>query len=166
MRHNKRGSHLGRTTSHRNALIRNLVAQVLEHKEIRTTTVKAKEMRKYVDRMITYGKKGTLHHRRLAFRFLQNKKVVDELFEQIAPAFAERNGGYSRIIKLGNRLGDNAPVSIFQLVGFSENEAPKVKKTRSKKQVKEKSPVKTTETVANTEKAVQDPAQSGEQAAE
>jgi large subunit ribosomal protein L17 len=137
MRHNKKGSHLGRTTSHRNALIRNLVAQVLEHKEIRTTTVKAKEMRKYVDRMITYGKKGTLHHRRLAFKFLQNKKVVDELFEQIAPTFADRNGGYSRIIKLGNRLGDNAPVSIFQLVGFNENEAPKVKKPRAKKQTKE-----------------------------
>ncbi len=140
MRHRKKGNHLGRTASHKKALMRNLAAQVFEYKEIRTTLAKAKELRSYVERLITYGKKGTLHHRRLAFQFLQNKQAVKTLFDEIAPLYEDRAGGYTRIIKLGNRKGDNAPISIFQLVGFEKvkpKEAKKKKKSTTKPQEKE-----------------------------
>ena len=85
MRHKKKGNHLGRTTSHKKALMRNMAAQVLEHKEIKTTVAKARELRGYVERLVTYGKKGTLHHRRLAFGFLRNKETTKILFDEIAP---------------------------------------------------------------------------------
>ena len=133
MRHRKKGNHLGRTASHKKALMRNLAAQVFEHKEIRTTVAKAKELRSYVERLITYGKKGTVHHRRLAFQFLQNKQAVNTLFNEIAPIYEDRAGGYTRIIRLGNRKGDNAELSIFQLVGF---EKVQTKKEEKKKQAK------------------------------
>lgn len=136
MRHRKKGNHFGRTASHRKALMRNMAAQVIEHKEIHTTLAKAKELRSYVERLITYGKKGTVHHRRLAFRFLQNKNAVTSLFDEIAPAYEDRNGGYTRIIKLGNRQGDAASMSIIQLVGF-EKIADK-KKARAAKKDKKK----------------------------
>ncbi len=136
MRHLKKGNHLGRTASHKKALMRNMAAQVIEHKEINTTLAKAKELRKYVERMITYGKRGSVHHRRLAFRFLQNKEAVKTLFEEIAPAFEERNGGYTRIIKLGNRKGDNAEMSIIQLVGFETLSEEKKTKEKKEKQTK------------------------------
>jgi len=121
--------------------MRNLAAQVIEHKEIKTTHAKAKELRGYVDRLITYGLKGTVHHRRLAFKFLQNKQAVNDLFEEIAPSFENRSGGYTRIIKLGNRKGDNAPISLFQLVGFekiSDKAAAKAEKDKKKAAKKEK----------------------------
>ncbi|WP_456443215.1 50S ribosomal protein L17 [Caldithrix abyssi] len=137
MRHRKKGNHLGRTASHKKALMRNLAAEVFEHKEIRTTLAKAKELRSYVERLITYGKKGTLHHRRLAFQFLQNKNAVKTLFDEIAPLYGDRAGGYTRIIKLGNRRGDNAQISIFQLVGF---EKVKSKKDEKKKEAKKTKP--------------------------
>ena len=138
MRHRKKGNHLGRTASHKKALMRNLAAQVFEHKEIRTTVAKAKELRGYVERLITYGKKGTLHHRRLAFQFLQNKEAVHTLFNEIAPIYEDRAGGYTRIIRLGNRKGDNAELSIFQLVGFEKVQTKKEeKKKQAKKEVKE-----------------------------
>jgi large subunit ribosomal protein L17 len=132
MRHRKKGNHLGRTASHKKALMRNLAIQVFEHKEIRTTLAKAKELRSYVERLITYGKKGTLHHRRLAFSFLQNKQAVTTLFDEIAPTYETRNGGYTRIIKLGNRKGDNAKISIFQLVGFEKVQSKEEKKKKKK----------------------------------
>ncbi len=152
MRHRKKGNHLGRTASHKKALMRNLAAEVFEHKEIRTTLAKAKELRSYVERLITYGKKGTLHHRRLAFQFLQNKQAVKTLFDEIAPVYEDRAGGYTRIIKLGNRKGDNAPVSIFQLVGF-EKIKPKSEKKKKKEEEKAKPKVEeeTTQTVVETE---------------
>lgn len=137
MRHRKKGNHLGRTASHKKALMRNLAAEVFEHKEIRTTLAKAKELRSYVERLITYGKKGTLHHRRLAFQFLQNKQAVKTLFDEIAPLYEDRAGGYTRIIKLGNRKGDNAAISIFQLVGF-EKVKPKTEKKKKKAEEKPK----------------------------
>jgi len=121
--------------------MRNLAAQVIEHKEIKTTHAKAKELRGYVERLITYGKKGTVHHRRLAFKFLQNKRAVDDLFKEIAPSYESRNGGYTRIVKLGNRKGDNAPLSLFQLVGFEkigEKTAAKAEKEKKKVAKKEK----------------------------
>lgn len=159
MRHLKKGNHLGRTASHKKALMRNMAAQVIEHKEIKTTLAKAKELRKYVERMITYGKRGSVHHRRLAFKFLQNKEAVTALFEEIAPAYEDRNGGYTRIIKLGNRKGDNAEISIIQLVGFevsAEEKKAKEKKAKpSKKTEEHKEEVKTAETPA-AEEVVED----------
>ena len=147
MRHLKKGNHLGRTASHKKALMRNMAAQVIEHKEIKTTLAKAKELRKYVERLITYGKRASLHHRRLAFKFLQNKEAVTMLFDEIAPAYEDRNGGYTRIIKLGNRKGDNAEISIFQLVGFET-----LAEEKKAKEKKEKAPKKT-EDMKKEEKA-------------
>ncbi len=160
MRHRKKGNHLGRTASHKKALMRNLAAQVFEHKEIRTTVAKAKELRGYVERLITYGKKGTVHHRRLAFQFLQNKQAVHTLFTEIAPTYEDRAGGYTRIIRLGNRKGDNAELSIFQLVGFEKVQAKKEekkKKAKEEKQAKaleeEKQKAASEESKEKTEKA-------------
>jgi large subunit ribosomal protein L17 len=123
MRHKKKGNHLSRTYSHKKALMKNMSAQVIEHKEIKTTLAKAKELRRYVERLITYAKKGSLHHRRLAFKFLQNKNAVTSLFDEIAQEFETRNGGYSRIVKLGLRKGDGASMALFQLVGFEKGTA-------------------------------------------
>jgi large subunit ribosomal protein L17 len=143
MRHKKKGNHLGRTSSHKKALMRNMAAQLFEHKEIKTTDAKAKELRGYAERLITYGKKGSVHHRRLAFKFLQNKEIVTSLFDEIAPAYESREGGYTRIIKLGKRKGDGASVSIIQLVDFEQAEqkpkaAKPAKKEKEAKEVKEK----------------------------
>lgn len=145
MRHKKKVNHLGRTTSHKKALMKNMAAQLIEHKEIKTTIAKAKELRGYVERLVTYGKKGTLHHRRLAFQFLQNKLAVKGLFEEVAPSFKTRNGGYTRIIKLGNRRGDGAPMSLLQFIGF-EKVAVKAKAKELKKEKK-----KTAKTAATAE---------------
>ena len=141
MRHKKKGNHLSRTSSHKKALMRNMAAQVIEHKQIKTTVAKAKELRGYVERLITYAKKGSVHHRRLAFNFLQNKHAVSVLFDELAQHYEGRNGGYTRIIKLGNRKGDDAPVSIFQLVGLGKSFATeKADKEKKKKDKKEKKP--------------------------
>jgi large subunit ribosomal protein L17 len=136
MRHRKKGRKFNRTTSHRRALLRNLANQLIEHKEIKTTTEKAKETRSTVERLITYAKKGDLHHRRLAFAFLGKKDSIKILFDEIAPAFSERQGGYTRVLKLGRRSGDAAPMSILQLVGFEK--ISEVSKTKSEKKKKTK----------------------------
>ena len=130
MRHNKKGTHLGRTTSHKKALMRNMVASLFEHKSIKTTDAKAKETRRYAEKLITYAKKGSLHHRRLAFKFLQNKEAVKTLFDEIGPASTERAGGYTRIIKLGFRQGDAASISMLELVDFSTYSAEKREKKK------------------------------------
>src|ERR1044072_4126073 len=111
MRHNSAGRRLGRTTSHRIAMFRNMVTSFLEHEKITTTDAKAKELRSIAERIITLGKKGDLHATRQAAACIRDKKVVTKLFTVIAPRFADRPGGYTRIIKLGIRPGDNAPVS-------------------------------------------------------
>lgn len=135
--HNKiKGRKLGRTTSHKKALLRNLANQIIEHKEIRTTTAKAKEARSYVERLITYAKKGDVHHRRLAFAFLRNKQSINILFDEIAPVYSDRQGGYTRVIKLGNRHGDAAPISLLQLVDFEKTGETAKKKTEKKKDKK------------------------------
>ena len=119
MRHNKKGTHLGRTTSHKKALMRNLIISLFEHKSIKTTQAKAKEAKRFAEKMITYAKKGSLHHRRLAFKFLQNKEAVKILFDEIGPASTDRAGGYTRIIKLGFRPGDAAAICLLELVDFT-----------------------------------------------
>lgn len=127
MRHNNAGKRLGRTTSHRIAMYRNMVTSFLNHERITTTDVKAKELRSIAEKMITLGKKGDLHAMRQAASFIRDKKVVTKLFTTIAPRYAERAGGYTRIIKLGIRPGDNAPLSVIELVEEAV-QAPKAKK--------------------------------------
>lgn len=116
MRHLNAGRKLNRSASHRRALFRNLVTALLERERIKTTDAKAKETRRLAERMITLGKEGTLAARRRALTFVQSRAVVKKLFDDIAPRFKERNGGYTRIIKIGIRHGDAAPVSVLELV--------------------------------------------------
>lgn len=116
MRHNKSGRRLGRNSSHRKAMLRNMVTSLLDQEKITTTDARAKEVRKLAEKMITLGKKGDLHARRQVLSVVQDKKVVAKLFDRLAPRYAERNGGYTRIMKVGNRAGDNAPVSIIEFV--------------------------------------------------
>ncbi len=122
MRHLKSGRKLSRTSSHRWALIRNLITSLLRDEKIRTTDPKAKELRRWADRVITLGKQGSLHARRQALGIVQDKAVVRKLFDTIAPRFKERPGGYTRIIKVGLRHGDAAPISLVELVSGA-NEA-------------------------------------------
>ncbi len=123
MRHRKAGKRLGRTSSHKKAMVRNMVTSLLDHERIVTTTPKAKEVRKVADKMITLGKRGDLHARRQALSFIQDKKVVAKLFEELGQEYMNRNGGYTRIIQTGNRLGDAAPMAILELVNYSEKYA-------------------------------------------
>jgi large subunit ribosomal protein L17 len=116
MRHNKSGKRLGRNTPHRTAMLRNMVTSLFDHEKITTTDARAKELRKVADRMITLGKRGDLHARRQVLNVIRDQKVVAKLFDQIGPRYKDRPGGYTRIIKIGSRLGDNAPQSIIALV--------------------------------------------------
>lgn len=126
MRHNKAGRRLGRTTSHRIAMFRNMVTSLLNHERVVTTDAKAKEIRSIAEKMITLGKRGDLHAMRQAAAYIREKSVVTKLFSTIAPRYQERQGGYTRIIKLGQRLGDAAPLSVIELV--EEELAPKANK--------------------------------------
>ncbi|TWJ18310.1 50S ribosomal protein L17 [Geobacter argillaceus] len=116
MRHNKAGRRLGRTTSHRVAMFRNMVTSLFNHEKITTTDSKAKELRSIAEKMITLGKRGDLHAMRQAASYIRDKSTVTKLFTTIAPRYKERQGGYTRIIKLSIRQGDNAPVSLIELV--------------------------------------------------
>ncbi len=116
MRHNKSGRRLGRKTSHREAMFRNMVTSLLNHEKITTTDAKAKEIRTFTEKMITLGKRGDLHAMRQAASFIREKDVLKKLFDTIAPRYSERHGGYTRIIKVGIRQGDTAPISIIELV--------------------------------------------------
>ena len=116
MRHNKRGRKLSRKTAHRKALMSNLAVALITHKKIKTTDAKAKELRTYVEPLITFAKRGDLHSRRQVLKKIRHKNVVRELFDNIGPSFSDRNGGYTRITKLGFRDNDCAPVSIIEFV--------------------------------------------------
>lgn len=120
MRHGKKDNHLGRTSSHRAAMLSNMASSLILHKRITTTVAKAKELRKYVEPLLTKSKDDTMHSRRVVFSYLQNKESVKELFGVVADKIASRPGGYTRIIRLGNRLGDNAEVCLMELVDFNE----------------------------------------------
>ena len=117
MRHQVSSRRFDRPTGHRLMMYRNLVTEVLDHGKITTTEAKAKEIRSLVEKMITLGKRGELHSRRQALSFITDERVVDKLFADLAPKYAERNGGYTRIVKLGPRLGDSAPMALIELVG-------------------------------------------------
>jgi large subunit ribosomal protein L17 len=120
MRHGKKDNHLGRTVTHRRALLSNMASSLIVHKRISTTVAKAKELRKYVEPLITKAKADTTHSRRTIFSYLQNKDSVKELFDNVVEKIAARPGGYTRILKTGARLGDNADMCIIELVDYNE----------------------------------------------
>lgn len=143
MRHGKKFNHLGRTASHRKAMLSNMASSLIEHKRITTTVAKAKALRKYVEPLITRAKDDSTHSRRVVFSYLQDKESVTTLFNEVADKVASRPGGYTRIIKTGNRLGDNADMCIIELVDFNElllgsEEKAGAKKTRSRRGGKKK----------------------------
>ena len=136
MRHLRKGRKLNRTSSHRKALWANLTTSLLDKGRIITTTAKAKEMRGFVERLITIAKKDNLNARRIAAETVKNRAVLKKLFEKVAPEFKQRNGGYTRVLKMGNRRGDAAELSIIELVGYT----PVVKPKKDKKAEKEVKP--------------------------
>jgi large subunit ribosomal protein L17 len=132
MRHGKKFNHLGRKTAHRKAMLANMSCSLIEHKRINTTEAKAKALRKFVEPLLTKAKSDTTHNRRVVFSALRDKYAVTELFKEISVKIADRPGGYVRIIKLGNRQGDNAPMAMVELVDYNELYNPngnKAKKT-------------------------------------
>ncbi len=151
MRHNKKFNHLGRTAAHRKAMLSNMANSLIKHKRITTTVAKAKALRKFVEPLITKSKNDTTNSRRVVFSYLQNKYAVTELFKEISVKVADRPGGYTRIIKLGNRLGDNAKMCFIELVDYDENMAKDkvarkaVRTRRSKKSASSATEVPVTE---------------------
>ena len=133
MRHGKDHRKLGRTASHRKAMLSNLVSSVFENKQVRTTVAKAKEARRLVDRMITHAKKDTVAARRLVFDRLRRRDIVKLLFDEIAPTYATRNGGYTRVLKLGRRQGDGAELAILELVGYEGAQLEKQQEAADKR---------------------------------
>ena len=134
MRHGKKNNHLSRKKAHRDALLSNMACSLIEHKRINTTLAKAKALRVYVEPLLTKSKTDTTHSRRVVFSYLQNKDAASTLFREVAPKISDRPGGYTRIIKLNNRLGDNAEMAMIELVDFNElllsEKAPKKKSRR------------------------------------
>ena len=155
MRHLKSGRILGRTTAHRKALFRNMVTALIRRERIRTTLAKAKELRSHVEKTITLGKKGTLHAKRLARKVVVEKEAFSKLFGLLSERYAKRSGGYTRIIKIGNRRGDDAPMAFIELVD-REGEAPattaKVEKKAVPKKATAKNPEKKAEVKPDKEK--------------
>ncbi len=137
MRHLNQGRKLNRTSAHRKALFRNMLLALIRHGRIKTTDAKAKELRRVADRMITLGKHGDLAARRRAFAFLQSHTVVKQLFDELAPRFRERNGGYTRVVKYGFRRGDAAPLSIIEFTGAEAQAKAKKPRRRKKKEQEE-----------------------------
>ncbi|GAA0876573.1 50S ribosomal protein L17 [Wandonia haliotis] len=142
MRHGKKNNHLGRTASHRKAMLSNMASSLIEHKRINTTLAKAKALRTYIEPILTKAKTDSTHSRRVVFSYLQNKETVTELFREVAPKIADRSGGYTRIIRTGYRLGDNAEMCMIELVDFNElllgDNKPEKKTTRRSRSKKAK----------------------------
>ena len=132
MRHKVRGRKFGRERDHRRLLMRNLVSSLVEHGRINTTQTKAKELRGLAERLITYGKKDTVHHRRLAYKVLQNRDLVKKIFDELAPRYQSTEGGYTRVLKNGYRKGDCAPMAIIEFVQKEETLEKKEKKIKAK----------------------------------
>jgi large subunit ribosomal protein L17 len=157
MRHNNKINHLGRTHSHREALLSNMAVSLIKHKRIFTTLAKAKELRKYVEPLITKSKEDTTHSRRVVFQNLRDKYAVTELFKEVSQKIGDRPGGYTRIIKTGNRLGDNASTCFIELVDYNElmlkDSKKATAKTRRSRRSGGKTAVETPEAVAAPKKA-------------
>ena len=151
MRHGKKINHLSRKTAHRSALLSNMACSLIEHKRINTTLAKAKALRKYVEPLITKSKDDTTHNRRVVFRYLRDKDASSVLFREISPKIIDRPGGYTRIIKLNNRLGDNAEMAIIELVDFNDllikDQSTKKKSRRRGGKKSTNSPTKVTDNI-------------------
>lgn len=145
MRHGKKFNHLGRKTAHRKSMLANMACSLIEHKRINTTVAKAKALKQFVEPLVTKSKEDTTHNRRLVFARLRQKDAVTELFRDVAPKIGDRPGGYTRIIKLGNRLGDNADMAMIELVDYNEiynaGKPAKKKSTRRGRTKKTDAPV-------------------------
>ncbi len=165
MRHGKKFNHLGRTAPHRKAMLANMANSLIEHKRINTTVAKAKALKLYVEPLITKSKNDTTHSRRVVFSYLKNKYAVTELFREVAAKIGDRPGGYTRIIKTGNRLGDNAEMCMIELVDFNEiytNEKKAAAKKSTRRRSTKKSDATTEAPVA--EAKVEDEAPVSEEA--
>ncbi|HEY9220674.1 MAG TPA: 50S ribosomal protein L17 [Lutibacter sp.] len=147
MRHGKKFNHLGRKTAHRKSMFANMACSLIEHKRINTTVAKAKALRQFVEPLITKSKEDTTHNRRVVFSYLRNKFMVTELFKEVSVKVADRPGGYLRIIKLGSRQGDNAPMAMIELVDYNPNYNPNNKaKKKTTRRGKTKKVEETVET--------------------
>jgi large subunit ribosomal protein L17 len=148
MRHQRVINHLGRTSSHRKSMLANMATSLILHKKITTTTAKAKALRSYIEPLITKSKEDSTHSRRMVFGYLKDKEAVATLFREVSPKIAERPGGYTRILKTGNRIGDNAEMCILELVDFNElmlgGETAKAKTSRSRRAPKKKAETRET----------------------
>ena len=153
MRHRQKGRKLGRTKSHRELMLRNLVTSLFENESVKTTEPKAKEARKLADRVLTWGKRGDLHSRRLALRHILDAAVVKKVFETLAPRFEGRPGGYTRIIKLGERRGDAAPMVILELTEKTKEVADEKAARKARKEARKEAKRKEEEEAAAMEAA-------------
>ena len=154
MRHGKKFNHLGRKAAHRKAMLANMACSLIEHKRIKTTLAKAKALRLYIEPLMTKSKNDTTHSRRTVFSYLKQKEAVTELFGDVSTKIADRPGGYTRILKLGNRLGDNARMAFIELVDYNETyttDKPKKKKTRRRGGAKTNTEVSTETTTSVVE---------------
>jgi large subunit ribosomal protein L17 len=158
MRHGKKFNHLGRTKPHRKAMLSNMACSLIQHKRINTTVAKAKALRGFVEPLITKSKDDSTHSRRVVFSYLNNKFAVSELFREVAPKIADRPGGYTRIIKTGNRLGDNAEMCMMELVDFNEIYTTDAKDTSKKKTRRRRSTSKATAEVTPTAESTKEEA--------
>jgi large subunit ribosomal protein L17 len=175
MRHQKVINHLGKTSSHRKAMFANMATSLILHKRITTTTAKAKALRTFVEPLITKSKEDSTHSRRVVFSQLRNKSAVSELFREVSAKIGERPGGYTRILKIGNRIGDNAEMCILELVDYNETmlgvDTTKAKTTRRRRAPKKKDEVtvastKTTRSTAKKASKTEKPAKKVEKTAE
>ncbi len=158
MRHCKKINHLGRTSAHRQAMLSNMASSLILHKRIKTTVAKAKALKKYVEPLLNKGKNDTTHSRRVVFSYLQNKDAITELFREISVKIANRPGGYTRILKLGNRLGDNAEMCYIELVDYNENYTTQAEVTTKKTRRRAPKATAKTETAPVADKVVETPA--------
>ena len=162
MRHNKKFNHLGRTASHRSAMLSNMACSLIKHKRITTTVAKAKALKKFVEPLITKSKNDTTNSRRVVFGYLQDKYAITELFKEISVKVADRPGGYTRIIKLGNRPSDNAEMCFIEFVDYDENMAKEKaakKTTRTRRSKKSAATEEASAPVAAAEEVVEAPAE-------
>ena len=155
MRYAKKFNHLGRKTAHRRAMLANMACSLIEHKRINTTVAKAKALRQFVEPLITKSKDDTTHNRRVVFSYLRNKYAVTELFKEVSVKVGDRPGGYVRIIKLGNRQGDNAPMAMIELVDYNTTYNPnqKAKKKTTRRGRAKKAEAPAVETTENNEES-------------
>ncbi len=158
MRHGKKFNHLGRKTAHRKAMLSNMGSSLIKHKRINTTLAKAKALRVYLEPLVTKSKNDTMHNRRVVFSYLRDKEAVTELFREVSVKVADRPGGYLRIIKLGNRLGDNADMAMIEFVDYNDvyNADKPAAKKKTRRRKKKAATAETVEAPATTEKKTEE----------